>query len=110
MVKLIFEERKSECAAFFGPKSAKKRSKEKTQPEVYIKIGKIGGSPALFVLVYPQYRTIKKESDKMTLGEKISRQRKDKNYTQEQLAELLGVSDSPSANGSPISPIPKPKN
>lgn len=28
----------------------------------------------------------------MTLGEKISRQRKENNYTQEQLAELLGVS------------------
>ncbi len=28
----------------------------------------------------------------MTLGEKIARQRKERNYTQEQLAEILGVS------------------
>jgi len=28
----------------------------------------------------------------MTLGEKISKQRKELNYTQEQLADILGVS------------------
>ena len=28
----------------------------------------------------------------MTLGEKITKQRKELNYTQEQLAEILGVS------------------
>lgn len=28
----------------------------------------------------------------MTLGEKIMKQRKERNYTQEQLADLLGVS------------------
>ena len=28
----------------------------------------------------------------MTLGEKIAKQRKENNYTQEQLADLLGVS------------------
>jgi transcriptional regulator with XRE-family HTH domain len=33
-----------------------------------------------------------KEKENMTLGEKIAKQRKDLNYTQEQLADILGVS------------------
>ena len=33
-----------------------------------------------------------KEKENMTLGEKIAKQRKELNYTQEQLADILGVS------------------
>ena len=47
----------------------------------------------------------------MTLGEKLSKLRKEYNYTQEQLADILGVSrQSISVNGSRISHIPKPRN
>lgn len=46
----------------------------------------------------------------MTLGEKLSKLRKEYNYTQEQLADILGVSRQSISNGNLTSHIPKPKN
>ena len=43
----------------------------------------------------------------MTLGDKISKLRKDNNYTQEQLAGILEYPDSLSANGKAILPTLK---
>ena len=65
------------------------------QPEVYIWNGENGWIFFQNVLLFQHDAALIKKisgEKQMTLGEKISKQRKELNYTQEQLADILGVS------------------
>ena len=58
------------------------------QPQVYIK----RNSKLVVKLFYFEYNCHIKRGDGMTTGEKLAKLRKENKYTQEQLAEVIGVS------------------